>query len=94
MAQMANALKLREKNLKFRSAEHRIDTLTRELGEACLIISAMMETLEEADVCRREDIAKLAREIDLRERELENDEDINPRKKEPFVPKRRWPGGR
>jgi len=74
----------------------RIEKLEAELGEAMLVIEALLELLEEKGTIEREKLAERAKEIDGRDGMVDGALTIEElRKLKPkkgFVPKRSWPG--
>ncbi len=72
--------------------EPRIAQLERDVGQAGLVIEALLELLEEAKTLNRQAVAERTTEIDARDGTLDGRH--TPPKKEPFSPKRKWPGPR
>ncbi len=72
-----------------RSLEQRIEKLERELGEAGLVVEALLELLEQANVVSRSELAGRTAEIDSHDGVI--DDRITPPDVKPFVAKRSWP---
>ena len=66
--------------------------LERDVGQAGLVIEALLELLEETKTITRQSVADRTKDIDARDGTVDGRH--TPPKKEPFVPKRKWPGPR
>jgi len=69
--------------------EHRVETLEQELGQAALVIEALMEKFEEKEIATKAEMISLIQEIDARDGFV--DGRITPEKPKPFEPKHEWP---
>lgn len=72
--------------------EKRVAQLEKNLGQAGLVIEALMELLEESRTLSRTAVAERTTEIDARDGSVDGKQ--TPPTKEPFEPKRKWPGQR
>jgi hypothetical protein len=72
-----------------KSLEQRIERLERELGEAGLVVEALLELLEQGGVVSRSELAMRTAEIDSRDGIV--DRRITPPEVKPFEVKRPWP---
>ena len=70
-----------------RNLEQRVEELERDLGQAGLIIEALLQALEENGTLKREDIAQRAAVVDAEDGVT--DGHIT-RHSKPFLPNRRW----
>ena len=69
--------------------ERRVENLEQELGQAALVIEALMEKLEEKELATREDMLTLIQEIDARDGVV--DGRMTPQKPESFESNQEWP---
>ncbi len=74
------------------SLERRVEELENDLGQAGLIIEALLQVLQEKGTLTRDEVAKRAIEVDLadgvRDGKLTSDEEAARAK--PFLPHRKW----
>lgn len=82
----------REEDSQVAGMEQRIAQLERDMGQAGLVIEALLELLEESKTMNRQAVAERTTEIDARDGTVDGRH--TPPKKEPFSPKRKWPGPR
>jgi len=82
----------REEDSRVSDMEQRIAQLERDVGQAGLVIEALLELLEESKTLNRQSVAERTTEIDARDGTVDGRQ--TPPKKEPFSPKRQWPGPR
>ena len=68
--------------------ERRVESLEIELGQAALVMEALMEKFEEKQICSKQEMMGLIQEIDARDGMI--DGRITPQKPEPFESKREW----
>lgn len=73
-----------------RGLEQRIVQLEQDLGQAGLVIEALLEILESSGTLTREALADRIHEIDARDGVV--DGRITPAPPEPFKPRNPWPG--
>lgn len=78
-----------------RAFEERIEELERDVGQAGLVIEALLELLEEKNGLDRETILNRVNEIDARDGQQDGKlSPPPPPPKVPFTPKRKWNGPR
>ena len=82
----------REEDSRVADMEQRIVQLERDVGQAGLVIEALLELLEESKTLDRQLVAERTAEIDARDGTVDGRH--TPPQKEPFSPKRKWPGPR
>jgi predicted Holliday junction resolvase-like endonuclease len=70
-----------------RNLEQRVDELERDLGQAGLIIEALLQALEENGTLKREDIAQRAAAVDAGDGVTDG---RVTRRSKPFLPNRKW----
>jgi hypothetical protein len=68
--------------------EQRIEELERDLGQAGLVIEALLQALEASGTVKREDIA--ARAIAIDAADGVSDDRVTPGAAQPFLPRRTW----
>jgi len=68
--------------------EQRVEELERDLGQAGLVIEALLQALESSGTLKREDIA--ARAIAIDSADGVTDGRITPGAAQPFLPRRTW----
>jgi hypothetical protein len=81
---------LREESARTRNIEQRVANLEKEVGQAGLLIEALLEMLEETGAFTRDDLEKRVREIDIKDGVA--DGRMTPPKPPNFTPTRSWPG--
>lgn len=86
---LAVVQKDRLESTRTKSLEQRIERLERELGEAGLVVEALIELLEQAGVVSRSELAGRTADIDSRDGVV--DGRITPPEVKPFEAKRPWP---
>ncbi|MEK7952344.1 hypothetical protein [Luteolibacter soli] len=68
--------------------EHRVEALERDLGQAGLVIEALLQMLESTGTVKREEIA--ARAIAIDAADGVTDGRVTPNSAQPFLPRRTW----
>ncbi|WP_395738191.1 hypothetical protein [Prosthecobacter sp.] len=82
----------REEDSRVAEVEQRIAQLERDIGQAGLVIEALLELLEESQTLNRQLVAERTTAIDARDGTVDGRR--TPPKKEPWSPRRKWPGPR
>ncbi|WP_395753173.1 hypothetical protein [Prosthecobacter sp.] len=82
----------REDDSRAAEVQQRIEQLERDVGQAGLVIEALLELLEESQTLNRQLVAERTAAIDARDGTVDGRH--TPPKKEPWSPKRKWPGPR
>jgi hypothetical protein len=80
---------------KAQDLEKRVEQLEHDLGQAGLVIAALLEMLEDAKLLDRQSFAIRVHEMDARDGVIDGRQTPPPAPpKQPFVPKRKWNGPR
>lgn len=87
---MQDAQQRRRETAITHSQEQRIAQLEKEIGEAGLMIGALLELLEQSGTVTREALAARTKEIDGRDGTV--DGKISQPEPAAFMPNRQWPG--
>ena len=90
-----SAQEQRQTESRTQELESRVQKLERDVGQAGLVIEALIELLEEAGTFPREAVASRTADIDARDGTVDGRQTPPaPPPKAPFVPKRKWNGPR
>ena len=81
----------RDLHLELKACHDRITDLRDEVGQAALVIEALIEVVESAGVASREELLAVAQNVDARDGVIDGRITKAARDREPFVAKRKIP---